>query len=80
MLTFGPGVVLDVDYTIEQEKSRFFTEPLRVNKSKSYVEKVMETEVPYFWILFQLHLYENIILAQQITKFNCCARNIWEAI
>lgn len=32
--TFGPGVVFDVDYSIRQEQSRFFTESLRVNKLK----------------------------------------------
>ncbi|KAK1552875.1 hypothetical protein Q3G72_024822 [Acer saccharum] len=38
MPTFGPGVVFDVDYSIRQEQSLFFTEALRVNKLKSYVD------------------------------------------
>ncbi|KAK6159565.1 hypothetical protein DH2020_006879 [Rehmannia glutinosa] len=43
--TFGPGVVFDVDYTIRQEQFRFFTEALRVNKLKGYVDQmVMEAE------------------------------------
>lgn len=49
--TFGPGVVFDVDYTIRQEQFRFFTEALRVNKLKGYVDQmVMEAEV--FDLLF----------------------------
>lgn len=44
--TFGPGVVFDVDYTVRQEQFRFFTEALRVNKLKGYVEMmVTEAEV-----------------------------------
>lgn len=52
--TFGPGVVFDVDYTIRQEQFRFFTEALRVNKLKSYVDHmVMEAEVfSYYFIFF----------------------------
>ncbi|KAK7287000.1 hypothetical protein RJT34_22396 [Clitoria ternatea] len=43
--TFGPGVVFDVDYSIRQEQFRFFTEALRVNKLKGYVNQmVVETE------------------------------------
>lgn len=44
--TFGPGVVFDVDYSVRQEQFRFFTEALRVNKLKGYVDQmVMEAEV-----------------------------------
>ena len=44
--TFGPGVVFDVDYSIRQEQFRFFTESLRVNKLKGYVDQmVVEAEV-----------------------------------
>lgn len=44
--TFGPGVVFDVDYSIRQEQFRFFTEALRVNKLKGYVDQmVTEAEV-----------------------------------
>ncbi|XP_020213025.1 sterol 14-demethylase-like [Cajanus cajan] len=44
--TFGPGVVFDVDYSVRQEQFRFFTEALRVNKLKSYVNQmVAEAEV-----------------------------------
>ncbi|GFZ20998.1 similar to CYTOCHROME P450 51G1 [Actinidia rufa] len=45
--TFGPGVVFDVDYTVRQEQFRFFTEALRVNKLKGYVDQmVAEAESP----------------------------------
>ena len=44
--TFGPGVVFDVDYSVRQEQFRFFTESLRVNKLKGYVDQmVTEAEV-----------------------------------
>lgn len=44
--TFGPGVVFDVDYSVRQEQFRFFTEALRVNKLKGYVNQmVAEAEV-----------------------------------
>lgn len=44
--TFGPGVVFDVDYSIRQEQFRFFTEALRANKLRSYVDQmVAEAEV-----------------------------------
>ena len=44
--TFGPGVVFDVDYAVRQEQFRFFTEALRVNKLKGYVDQmVVEAEV-----------------------------------
>lgn len=47
--TFGPGVVFDVDYTVRQVQFRFFTESLRVNKLKGYVDQmVMEAEVIAF--------------------------------
>ncbi|CAN1838105.1 Sterol 14-demethylase [Linum perenne] len=47
--TFGPGVVFDVDYSIRQEQFRFFTESLRVNKLKGYVDMmVTEAQVDYF--------------------------------
>ena len=46
--TFGPGVVFDVDYSVRQEQFRFFTEALRVNKLKGYVDMmVTEAEVIY---------------------------------
>jgi len=55
--TFGPGVVFDVDYSVRQEQFRFFTEALRVNKLKSYVNQmVAEAEVclfdPFLLLLF----------------------------
>uniref|UniRef100_A0A2P2MQW5 Sterol 14-demethylase-like n=1 Tax=Rhizophora mucronata TaxID=61149 RepID=A0A2P2MQW5_RHIMU len=44
--TFGPGVVFDVDYSVRQEQFRFFTESLRVNRLKGYVDQmVVEAEV-----------------------------------
>lgn len=44
--TFGPGVVFDVDYSVRQEQFRFFTEALRANKLKAYVDQmVTEAEV-----------------------------------
>ncbi|KAI4373746.1 hypothetical protein MLD38_011831 [Melastoma candidum] len=46
--TFGPGVVFDVDYTIRQEQFRFFTEALRVNKLKSYVDQMVAETEEYF--------------------------------
>lgn len=47
--TFGPGVVFDVDYSIRQEQFRFFTEALRVNKLRGYVDQmVTEAEVIFF--------------------------------
>ncbi|KAG5391866.1 hypothetical protein IGI04_021829 [Brassica rapa subsp. trilocularis] len=52
--TFGPGVVFDVDYTVRQEQFRFFTEALRVNKLKGYVEMMVteaETELERLIIL-----------------------------
>ncbi|KAK1311224.1 Sterol 14-demethylase [Acorus calamus] len=39
--TFGPGVVFDVDYSVRQEQFRFFTEALRVNKLRSYVDQMV---------------------------------------
>ncbi|KAI4354739.1 hypothetical protein L6164_003583 [Bauhinia variegata] len=39
--TFGPSVVFDVDYSVRQEQFRFFTEALRVNKLKGYVEQMV---------------------------------------
>ncbi|KAG2246163.1 hypothetical protein Bca52824_085791 [Brassica carinata] len=39
--TFGPGVVFDVDYTVRQEQLRFFSEALRVNKLKAYVDMMI---------------------------------------
>ncbi|KAE8686496.1 Sterol 14-demethylase [Hibiscus syriacus] len=39
--TFGPGVVFDVDYSVRQEQFRFFTESLRVNKLKGYVDQIV---------------------------------------
>ncbi|XP_041996191.1 sterol 14-demethylase-like [Salvia splendens] len=46
--TFGPGVVFDVDYTIRQEQFRFFTEALRVNKLKAYVDQMVLEAEDYF--------------------------------
>ncbi|KAJ4915422.1 Sterol 14-demethylase [Raphanus sativus] len=46
--TFGPGVVFDVDYTVRQEQFRFFTEALRVNKLKGYVEMMVTEAEDYF--------------------------------
>ncbi|KAL6526014.1 hypothetical protein OROHE_015538 [Orobanche hederae] len=46
--TFGPGVVFDVDYTIRQEQFRFFTEALRVNKLKGYVDQMVMEAKDYF--------------------------------
>ncbi|XP_028787926.1 sterol 14-demethylase-like [Neltuma alba] len=46
--TFGPGVVFDVDYSIRQEQFRFFTEALRVNKLKSYVDQMVMEAEDYF--------------------------------
>ncbi|GFP89008.1 sterol 14-demethylase [Phtheirospermum japonicum] len=46
--TFGPGVVFDVDYTIRQEQFRFFTEALRVNKLKGYVDQMVTEAEDYF--------------------------------
>ncbi|KAL6517395.1 hypothetical protein OROMI_033096 [Orobanche minor] len=46
--TFGPGVVFDVDYTIRQEQFRFFTEALRVNKLKGYVDQMVMEAEDYF--------------------------------
>uniref|UniRef100_A0A803NEU0 Uncharacterized protein n=1 Tax=Chenopodium quinoa TaxID=63459 RepID=A0A803NEU0_CHEQI len=46
--TFGPGVVFDVDYSIRQEQFRFFTEALRANKLKSYVDHMVMEAEEYF--------------------------------
>ncbi|KOM58659.1 hypothetical protein LR48_Vigan11g169300 [Vigna angularis] len=46
--TFGPGVVFDVDYSVRQEQFRFFTEALRVNKLKSYVNQMVAEAEDYF--------------------------------
>ncbi|KAG0459600.1 hypothetical protein HPP92_022728 [Vanilla planifolia] len=46
--TFGPGVVFDVDYSVRQEQFRFFTEALRVNKLKSYVDQMVFEAEDYF--------------------------------
>ncbi|KAL5547303.1 hypothetical protein UlMin_006990 [Ulmus minor] len=46
--TFGPGVVFDVDYSIRQEQFRFFTESLRVNKLKGYVDHMVTEAEDYF--------------------------------
>eukprot|EP01018_Ginkgo_biloba_P027600 Gb_01225 [translate_table: standard] len=46
--TFGPGVVFDVDYSIRQEQFRFFTESLRVNKLRSYVDQMIYEAENYF--------------------------------
>jgi sterol 14alpha-demethylase len=50
--TFGPGVVFDVDYSVRQEQFRFFTEALRANKLRSYVDQmVAEAEVRNAFVL-----------------------------
>ncbi|GAB2270464.1 hypothetical protein Dimus_005360 [Dionaea muscipula] len=46
--TFGPDVVFDVDYQVRQEQFRFFTEALRVNKLKSYVDQMVLEAEEYF--------------------------------
>ncbi|WCJ26711.1 Lanosterol 14-alpha demethylase [Euphorbia peplus] len=46
--TFGPGVVFDVDYSVRQEQFRFFTEALRVNKLKGYVDQMVMEAQEYF--------------------------------
>ncbi|XP_010530766.1 PREDICTED: sterol 14-demethylase [Tarenaya hassleriana] len=46
--TFGPGVVFDVDYSIRQEQFRFFTESLRVNKLKGYVDQMVTEAEDFF--------------------------------
>ncbi|KAJ0779988.1 putative sterol 14-alpha-demethylase [Helianthus annuus] len=46
--TFGPGVVFDVDYSVRQEQFRFFTEALRVNKLKGYVDQMVFEAQEYF--------------------------------
>ncbi|KAI3409721.1 uncharacterized protein J3R85_018970 [Psidium guajava] len=46
--TFGPGVVFDVDYTVRQEQFRFFTEALRINKLKGYVNQMVLEAEDYF--------------------------------
>nr|AYM55680.1 cytochrome p450 [Croton stellatopilosus] len=45
---FGPGVVFDVDYSVRQEQFRFFTESLRVNKLKGYVDQMVMEAEDYF--------------------------------
>eukprot|EP00249_Psilotum_nudum_P016916 c26052_g1_i1 orf=549-2048(+) len=46
--TFGPGVVFDVDYPIRMEQIRFFTESLRVNRLKSYVDYMVYEAENFF--------------------------------
>ncbi|KAJ8759376.1 hypothetical protein K2173_006896 [Erythroxylum novogranatense] len=46
--TFGPGVVFDVDYSVRQEQFRFFTESLRVNKLRGYVDQMVIEAEDYF--------------------------------
>ncbi|KAG2562310.1 obtusifoliol 14-alpha demethylase [Panicum virgatum] len=46
--TFGPGVVFDVDYSVRQEQFRFFTEALRANKLRSYVDQMVAEAEEYF--------------------------------
>ncbi|KAF5443648.1 hypothetical protein F2P56_036186 [Juglans regia] len=46
--TFGPGVVFDVDYSVRQEQFRFFTESLRVNRLKGYVDQMVAEAEDYF--------------------------------
>lgn len=48
--TFGPGVVFDVDYSVRQEQFRFFTESLRVNKLKGYVDQMVAEAEVSVWI------------------------------
>ncbi|TKY75546.1 Sterol 14-demethylase [Spatholobus suberectus] len=45
---FGPGVIFAVDYSVRQEQFRFFTEALRVNKLKSYVDHMVTEAEDYF--------------------------------
>lgn len=55
--TFGPGVVFDVDYSVRQEQFRFFTEALRANKLRSYVDQmVAEAEVRIHLLLLCLEI------------------------
>lgn len=59
--TFGPGVVFDVDYSVRQEQFRFFTEALRVNKLKGYVDMmVTEAEVHITFSIFVLSLVSSV--------------------
>ncbi|ERM98282.1 hypothetical protein AMTR_s01010p00008820, partial [Amborella trichopoda] len=45
VLTFGPDVVYDADCSVRPEQFRFFTQSLRVNKLKVYVDQmVVEVE------------------------------------
>ena len=48
--TFGPGVVFDVDYSVRQEQFRFFTESLRVNKLKGYVDQMVTEAEVIVWL------------------------------
>ncbi|ERN06119.1 hypothetical protein AMTR_s00016p00067750 [Amborella trichopoda] len=46
VLTFGPDVVYDADCSVRPEQFSFFTQSLRVNKLKVYVDQmVVEVEV-----------------------------------
>lgn len=54
--TFGPGVVFDVDYSVRQEQFRFFTEALRVNKLKAYVDQMVVEAQVFLLLLFFLNL------------------------
>lgn len=59
--TFGPGVVFDVDYSVRQEQFRFFTEALRVNKLKGYVDQmVMEAEVYTLFLVGAITVIYNV--------------------
>ncbi|KAH7834385.1 hypothetical protein Vadar_015473 [Vaccinium darrowii] len=44
----GLAVVFDVDYSVRQEQFRFFTESLRVNKLKGYVDQMVMEAQDYF--------------------------------
>jgi sterol 14alpha-demethylase len=62
--TFGPGVVFDVDYSVRQEQFRFFTEALRANKLRSYVDQmVVEAEVRTAFICWPVTLMLNVVMA-----------------
>lgn len=65
--TFGPGVVFDVDYTIRQEQFRFFTEALRVNKLKAYVDQmVTEAEVFFFSLILVMIVLLSLVFVEML--------------
>lgn len=58
--TFGPGVVFDVDYSVRQEQFRFFTEALRVNKLKAYVDQMVTEAEVSVWIEY-IFCFSNLL-------------------